>query len=591
MKNNKGFTTIELVATFTLTMVIVVLLLQIVLVLKDLYIRHVVVNSLRIKQAIMTEKINDVFRNKVISHTTGCSLNNCINFVFMDGSNTNLHVNKEDNTISFGDFKTSLAPSSSFGEVSMQVYKSPSSLNSYLSIIIPVSTPLSKGDFGINVLYQFKHGTASIESNHFNSKNETSALVLLGSGYLEISSASSYVEPGWRVFKNNSWYDLDQSVVRKINTPNGKINEVGNTSITYTYLADDGILYSKERIVNVSVAPSLKSWSQNNDTDFHKKIYRSKIKKVVIEQNKVLVPTNIAASLDGGPTYWDISKEGNNSIMAYLENHPTYTDSSKFYILHIRSEKNVIYGENLNKFLYDFDVLEDIDFGILSFDRTNDMSYMLADNDSLSNITPLLKYQVFPKVGNMSYMLANNPKLDFSMLNPRGLVINAPELINMVSFLANSSRLDKPPYKTKIILDTPMLKNIYGMFQGASFSCLEFSTNAPGIDRISNLFNYYKDKSPAGSCTLKINLSPLGYSSLQTNSCRYFNSAFSSMRNVDTLDLSHFSTTSAEDMSYMFYDSSSLTNVITNPEYWNPIFANKTEWKTGSSLPDNIPPE
>src|SRR5574344_1552664 len=154
MRDKKGFTTIELVTTFALTMVIVVLLMQIIVVLKDVYVERVVTTNLRVKQGLMTEKIMDDFDNKTMKGTTGCTDPNCITFVWEDGTSTKLSLDTHKNTFTYGDYSTTLTQGSSFGTIS--VTNSLDALSSnikYLSIDIPVSSSITKGDYGIKVVY------------------------------------------------------------------------------------------------------------------------------------------------------------------------------------------------------------------------------------------------------------------------------------------------------------------------------------------------------------------------------------------------------------------------------------------------------
>ena len=69
MKTNKGFTTVELLVSFTLTAVIVFFLFEILFILKDLYVDTGIKTKLLTKQAVLTEKINDDVASKNLMKT------------------------------------------------------------------------------------------------------------------------------------------------------------------------------------------------------------------------------------------------------------------------------------------------------------------------------------------------------------------------------------------------------------------------------------------------------------------------------------------------------------------------------------------
>ena len=63
MKKRNGFTTIELIITITLTLVIMGFLLEILFILKEIYVSNGIRTELLIKQALISHKINQDFTN------------------------------------------------------------------------------------------------------------------------------------------------------------------------------------------------------------------------------------------------------------------------------------------------------------------------------------------------------------------------------------------------------------------------------------------------------------------------------------------------------------------------------------------------
>ena len=98
--NNKGFTIIELLTSFTLTMIIVVFLFEIVLELKDVYIT----NSLRVKIMEKNAALATTLNDKLSSITIigeGDSIDNLCTIKYNGGNygikieNNNINLNNE----------------------------------------------------------------------------------------------------------------------------------------------------------------------------------------------------------------------------------------------------------------------------------------------------------------------------------------------------------------------------------------------------------------------------------------------------------------------------------------------------------------
>lgn len=73
--NNKGFTVVELIASFALTMVIVVFLFEVLIEIKDVFIETSLKTALQEKMGIISKNINAYFDE--ISYAVSCSDNTC----------------------------------------------------------------------------------------------------------------------------------------------------------------------------------------------------------------------------------------------------------------------------------------------------------------------------------------------------------------------------------------------------------------------------------------------------------------------------------------------------------------------------------
>lgn len=162
MKNNKGFTVIELAVSFVLVSAISVMLLQLVLSLKELYVSGDIKTTLLNKQGIMTKKIYDDLNTKTLTKITSCGLS-CLTFTYNDGTVSNLLVDPGNNTITYHDYTMKLSDGSKFGQLSTEVIETGSdfteSPDSVLKISIPITNRLlGNDDFGIYIVQTYNRG-------------------------------------------------------------------------------------------------------------------------------------------------------------------------------------------------------------------------------------------------------------------------------------------------------------------------------------------------------------------------------------------------------------------------------------------------
>ena len=170
MKNNKGFTVVELITSFSLAMIVVIFLFQLILSLKEFYVTSGMKTELLMRQANITEKINNDFINKQLIDIDPCG-NNCIEFTFQDNTKKRLQVNKEALTIEYGTFKTKYVDGSNFGSLIIDADTTPNvaggKKNSILKIKLPVNHDLISGDYGIDIVYQYDSRIINISDDAF----------------------------------------------------------------------------------------------------------------------------------------------------------------------------------------------------------------------------------------------------------------------------------------------------------------------------------------------------------------------------------------------------------------------------------------
>ena len=169
MKNNKGFTLIEVAVSFILVSTISIVLLQLVLSLKEVYLSGDVKTTLLNKQGIMTKYIYDDLNNKDLRSLSTCGLS-CITFTYSDGTVKNLLVDPGNKTIKYGDYILQIDNSSYFGKLNVDIDETSTALtskdDSLIKITIPViSKLLNNEDFGFHIIKTYNREDTTINLN------------------------------------------------------------------------------------------------------------------------------------------------------------------------------------------------------------------------------------------------------------------------------------------------------------------------------------------------------------------------------------------------------------------------------------------
>lgn len=265
MNYKRGFTIVELIASFALTSLIVALLFEVVFILKDLYTDSGIKTELLTKQALMSEKINDEFTTKTLMVATKCGTT-CIDFIFTDGTSSKLSFDRKEKTFKYGNYKTKLVDGSEYGNIDISTETvlnvSYGLNNSIVRIKIPVYHKLLKQqDFGINIVYQYDSRTTAISGLFVSDILDLEKRIYLTGSQNDIAfSGIAYQDPGYFVVSGDGTVsEDDESVI-----VTGSVgSEVGKTyTITYTILdSNDNVMDEVTR--NVSVIDSSTSFIYN----------------------------------------------------------------------------------------------------------------------------------------------------------------------------------------------------------------------------------------------------------------------------------------------------------------------------------------
>lgn len=170
MKNQKGFTIIELGVSIILVTAVAFLLFQMITTVKKLYNSSDIESALLTKQAIITKKIYDELDAKTVSSISNCDVwqNSCIKFSFLDGTSSMLIVDPLKNTLTYNNYIVEydkIDDTVHFGELTYNKE------NSYFAIKIPVYSNNVGGNFGVTVVKQHYNYITNLFDTYFQTIN------------------------------------------------------------------------------------------------------------------------------------------------------------------------------------------------------------------------------------------------------------------------------------------------------------------------------------------------------------------------------------------------------------------------------------
>lgn len=253
--NKKGFTVVELIVSFALVMMVVVMLLQIITIVKTLYVNAGIKTELLNKQAVMNRKIEERFNAKNLKAAVRCG-KGCLTFIYEDDTSSTLTINKEKGKLTFINkddqainYTTKLLSGSTFGDVEITNETihgvSDGKENAILHIKIPIKHSLVDGDFGINMVYQYDSRITAISDIIFDdaNTNEGGTIILKGSSDMTFSSALTYTDPGYYVIdeKGNLCTPAGGNTCDVVKTSDSAVLKEPNKTYTITFkLMKDG---------------------------------------------------------------------------------------------------------------------------------------------------------------------------------------------------------------------------------------------------------------------------------------------------------------------------------------------------------------
>lgn len=165
MKNNKGFTLVELIASFTLALIIMFFLFQIVIAVKEIYVSSGLKTEMLIRQANIEKKLGTDLREKGLTGISSCGTD-CYTFLY-NGVSKELKVDRSANTIRYGDYQIEMVDGSAIGEYTISSNTisgvTLGKNNTILTINISVvNKAVTNRNFGIHLVYQYDNRVTNL---------------------------------------------------------------------------------------------------------------------------------------------------------------------------------------------------------------------------------------------------------------------------------------------------------------------------------------------------------------------------------------------------------------------------------------------
>ena len=148
MKNQKGFSILELVVSFSICLVVAFILLQIVLALKEVYEKSVVKTELLNKHNLIVDQVYTDILEKGLDSVSSCGAY-CARFSFNDATTKELQYSS--NNLQYGDYVTTLNQGSNVENMVI------STENGIASVYLKITHRLfANTDFGIRIVHYIR---------------------------------------------------------------------------------------------------------------------------------------------------------------------------------------------------------------------------------------------------------------------------------------------------------------------------------------------------------------------------------------------------------------------------------------------------
>jgi len=164
MNNKKGFTLVELIVSFALITAVSLAFFKTILVLQQEQIKNIAINSYKAFTVVLNNSIQKDFLNDNIEKIISCG-ENCYDITYTRNGITRLSIDKENNTITYGNIKEKLPKDYKFiNNIEFTSYiNSYEGNDSYVALNINIKSNYEKDIENIKYVYQYDSDNGIIE--------------------------------------------------------------------------------------------------------------------------------------------------------------------------------------------------------------------------------------------------------------------------------------------------------------------------------------------------------------------------------------------------------------------------------------------
>lgn len=168
MKNKNGFTIVELLVSLSITIVVIIVLFEIIILLKDLFQTTSLKTELLNKKSIIVDKVYTDVNDRLITRIEQCG-DYCLEFIMNDASTKRLEINKDEKILKYDDYTIKLDETYSIGNIyfsnDVTTYISNENNNGILKIEIPIYSKLTgKENLGIDIVATYNTSNMAVGS-------------------------------------------------------------------------------------------------------------------------------------------------------------------------------------------------------------------------------------------------------------------------------------------------------------------------------------------------------------------------------------------------------------------------------------------
>lgn len=159
---NKGFTIVEMLSTFILSSIIIIILFQLIISLKEIYQSSGIKTDMLNKKNILIDKIYTDLNEKILINYSSCGLN-CIDFTYSTGETKRLSIDTSNQTITYDNYTAKINNGYELEDMQIELpNQSIQSIEKLIKIYIPIASQDNE-DYSINIIYTYKNNEVNLD--------------------------------------------------------------------------------------------------------------------------------------------------------------------------------------------------------------------------------------------------------------------------------------------------------------------------------------------------------------------------------------------------------------------------------------------